>query len=256
MAAILIIGESGTGKSTSIRTLNNEETYIINVLDKPLPFRGSKSKYIQKKGGNYYATDDARLIYKIVKNIHYERRDIKNIIIDDFQYIMSNESIRRALETGYNKFSEIQQKSWSILDMICHLSRPDLNVFILSHSCCGEDGISRFKTIGNMLDKTIVIDGMFTYVIRSIVKEGQYRFEVKNNGLSTVKMPFGMFEENETDIENDLQLVLNKIKQYEKEDDNRSLFYDKGYFRSEGISNEPSFKEDSNCSQVSNNMND
>ena len=218
MSAILIIGDSGTGKSTSIRTLDPRETYIINVLDKPLPFKGHRSKYIKRQGGNYYSTDDPRLIHKIINTINNNRQEIKNVVIDDFQYIMSNESIRRSLEKGYDKFSEIQQKAWLILDMICHIPRQDLNFFILSHSFCGEDGINRFKTIGNMLDKTIIIDGMFTYVVRSIVKDGQYRFEIKNNGNSTVKMPMGMFSNNEVDIENDLQLILDKIKEYSEDD--------------------------------------
>src|SRR5665213_393234 len=100
--ASLIIGESGTGKSTSIRNLNPSETFIINVLNKPLPFKGYKSFYTKisadAKTGNYYSSDDYQRIEQLIKKVNAERPEIKTLIIDDFQYLMANEFMRRALE--------------------------------------------------------------------------------------------------------------------------------------------------------------
>src|SRR6266851_2709948 len=94
----LIMGESGTGKSTSIRNLNPKETFIINVLNKPLPFKGYKSNYTKLSAdgltGNYYSSDDYQAIERLVRKINNDRPEIKNLIIDDFQYLMANEFMR------------------------------------------------------------------------------------------------------------------------------------------------------------------
>jgi len=115
----LIIGESGTGKSTSIRNLNPEETFIINVLNKPLPFRGYKNQYkmVSADGatGNYYASNKYENIVLVINKINAKRLDIKTLIIDDFQYLMANEFMSRALERGYDKFSEIGKHAYDLL---------------------------------------------------------------------------------------------------------------------------------------------
>lgn len=131
----LIIGESGTGKSTSLRNLDPHETFIINVCNKPLPFRGYKSNYKtisswEDKEGNYYATDDYLKIIKLLRIIDKERPDIKNIIIDDFQYIMVEEFMNRVTEKGFDKFSEIGQHAWSIIKYCRHYEK------ILTASFC------------------------------------------------------------------------------------------------------------------------
>ena len=109
--AILILGESGTGKSTSIRTLNPDETFIVNVIGKPLPFKGAKSKYMPLSAdgltGNYYATDDTATIKRVISLIDKKRADIKTLVIDDFGYTITNSFMRKANQRGYERFIEI-----------------------------------------------------------------------------------------------------------------------------------------------------
>jgi len=210
---ILVIGESGSGKSTSIRNLDPKETFIINVLDKPLPFREACKNYkkITKDGmGNYYPTDD---FSKILKAIQYANDDsnIRNVIIDDFQYIMANEFMRRAGERGYDKFTEIGQHAWQIIEK-CAKSNEDMFFFIISHSEEDSSGKRKCKTIGRMLDDKITIEGMFTTVLHSIVSDGKYRFITQNDGSHIAKSPMGMFEKEF--IENDLSFVKERMLEY------------------------------------------
>lgn len=209
---ILVMGESGTGKSTSIRNLDHEETYIINVLDKPLPFKGFKSKYQQKEGGNYYASDSAPKILNVINNINNKRPNVKNLIIDDFQYIMANEYMRRATERGFDKFTEIGQAAWNIISE-CSKVREDLDVFILSHTESNDmTGKIKCKTIGKMIDNTITLEGMFTVVLHSMLKDEKYVFLTQHDGRHIAKSPLGMFED--IYISNDLLYVKQQIKSY------------------------------------------
>lgn len=215
-ATILIIGESGTGKSTSIRTLNPEETYIINVLDKPLPFKGFKHNYKEKDEkngikGNYYSSDNSANIIKCAKFVSSNRPDIKNLIIDDYQYVMANEFMRRALEKGYGKFAEIGKNGWEIILELGHL-RNDLDCFILSHSDVGDDGVSRCKTIGRMLNDKVVLEGMVTIVLHTVIIDGEHKFITNHDGSKTAKSPMGLFEDKL--IDNDLNFVKQKMAAY------------------------------------------
>src|SRR5688572_11804754 len=216
---ILIIGESGSGKSTSIRNLNPLETVIINVLDKPLPFKGFKKNYIktatEDKKVNYFATDEAAKIKAAIDKINTTRPEVKNIIIDDFQYIMANEFMRRALERGFDKFSEIGQKTW---DLIKHISqgREDINCFILSHSDTDQSGKIKCKTIGKMLDDKICVEGMFTIVLHALTSDNKYKFLTQNDGTHLAKSPLGMFKEKY--IDNDLLEINKAINEYFNED--------------------------------------
>jgi energy-coupling factor transporter ATP-binding protein EcfA2 len=216
---ILIIGESGSGKSTSIRNLNPLETVIINVLDKPLPFKGFKKNYIktaiEDKKVNYFATDEAAKIKAAIDKINTTRPEVKNIIIDDFQYIMANEFMRRALERGFDKFSEIGQKTW---DLIKHISqgREDINCFILSHSDTDQSGKIKCKTIGKMLDDKICVEGMFTIVLHALTSDNKYKFLTQNDGTHLAKSPLGMFKEKY--IDNDLLEINKAINDYFNDD--------------------------------------
>lgn len=209
--ATLIMGESGTGKSTSIRNLDHKETYIINVLNKPLPFKGFSKKYTAGKGGNYYASDNAERILKCIYHVSNERPEIKNLIIDDFQYIMGNEFMRKARERGYDKFTDIGQSAWKVINE-CTMSRPDLYCFILSHTETDNQGRSKCKTIGKMLDNVITIEGMFTVVLHSLVVDGEYKFLTQNNGINIAKSPMGMFDRDL--IDNDLLSIKQVMTEY------------------------------------------
>lgn len=213
----LIIGESGTGKSTSIRNLSPAETFIINVIGKPMPFRGFNKKYSSDMK-NYISTDD---YYKIVKTLsaiseNEKYKNIKNIIIDDFQYIMANEFMRRASEKGWEKFTEIGQHAFDVIEKCSNL-RKDLFVFILSHSEEGTNGKMKVKTIGKMLDEKITIEGMFTTVMHTIMVDGKYRFLTQSDGHHIAKSPMGMFDD--TYINNDLLEIKNVMIDYYEGDE-------------------------------------
>lgn len=221
--AIFIIGEIGSGKSSSIRTLNPEETFIINMSNKPLPFRGFRKKYFEKKMdengkeviGNYIHTDNKDTVISILHSIDKKRPHIKTIVIDDFQYSMSNEFFRRISEKGFDKFNYIGYIAWSILKEV-ELLRDDLDVFILSHSELKDDGNVRLKTIGRLVDEKFSPDGTVSCIFHAIVEEGSYRFLTQKRGNLVAKTPMGMFDE--LVIDNDLFYVKQKIQTYLNED--------------------------------------
>lgn len=216
---ILIIGESGSGKSTSIRNLNPEETFIINVLDKPLPFKGYKQKYVkankENPNGNYVASDNFESIVKVIQGVNNTRPEIKTLIIDDWQYTMCNEFMRRASEKGYERFTDIAKHAWSIVKELT-ACRDDLDCFVLTHSDIDAYGKSRPKTIGKMLDDKISIEGMFTICLHTIVIDSQYRFLTQGDASHIAKSPLGMFEDKY--IHNDLALVKEAMKHYYNEE--------------------------------------
>lgn len=203
----MVLGESGTGKSTSLRNLNPSEILLIQTVKKPLPFR-SKWSVLSKENpqGNIYQNDDADSICnamtKTSKNI---------IVIDDFQYVMSNEFMRRSNERGYDKFTDIGKNAWNIITLAANLP-PHKRVYILSHTDSNELGKIKAKTIGKMLDDKITLEGMFTIVFRTHLINEQYVFSTKNNGNDTVKTPVDMFAE--THIGNDLKEIDDVIVDY------------------------------------------
>lgn len=211
----IIIGESGTGKSTSIRNLDPTETFIINVLNKPLPFRGYKNKYTRVSSdgmtGNYYSSDNYDHIEIVIKKIDSKRPDIKTLIIDDFQYLMGNEFMRRALERGYDKFSEIGKHAHDLLRLLPVL-REDLDVFVLTHSEPNENGKMQIKTIGKMLNEKITIEGMFSMVLQTELMDGNYNFITQGDARHIAKSPMGMFDSK--NIPNDLAYVKTKMYEY------------------------------------------
>jgi len=214
----LIIGESGSGKSTSLRHLNHEETFIINVLDKPLPFRGYKSRYkpVTKDNpdGNYYATDDYNVILRCIKSVN-ERPELKVLVIDDFQYLLANEFMRRAAEKGFDRFTDIAQHAWLVIKELI-ATREDLYCFVLSHSESDNQGRMRCKTIGKMLEDKITLEGMFSTVLYAMVVDSEFKFLTQNDGFHISKSPLGMFEEKY--IDNDLSFVIHSMKNYFNEE--------------------------------------
>lgn len=221
---VLVIGQSGSGKSTSIRNLDPKSTFIINVLDKPLPFRGYKKNYhpirskLDEEGkktgsyeGNYLSTDDWDLIVKTIWIIDSQRPDITTLIIDDWQYILAYEFMRRVGEKGFDKFSELANHGWQTINA-CMNTRANLTSFILAHSDMDNTGRSKCKTIGKMLDEKITIEGLFTTVLHSRVIDGQYLFQTQYDGEHLAKSPMEMFQSNL--IPNDLLLVKEAVENY------------------------------------------
>lgn len=207
--ATMILGESGTGKSTSLRNMKADQVLLIQALKKPLPFRSKDWAYRDKEkapNGNVFVLDDSEQIIHVMRNT---KRKI--IVLDDFQYILANEFMRRSAEVGFTKFSEIGKHAWDILMAAGDLA-DDVRVYILSHTETTETGKVKVKTIGKMLDDKITLEGMLTIVLRTSVVNGNYLFSTRNNGSDTVKSPMGLFED-ET-IENDLAAVDAAIQEY------------------------------------------
>ncbi|MDP8078370.1 ATP-binding protein [Phocoenobacter skyensis] len=210
--ATLILGESGTGKSASLRNLDPEKVLLIQVVPKPLPFKSTGWKVIQKdeKGkysdGNILVTDNADLICNAIMK---SKKDI--IIIDDYQYIMANEFMRRGSEKGFDKFTEIGVHGWQVVDCASK-AHTEKRVYILAHTQSDDLGKIKIKTIGKMVDEKITLEGLFTICLRTQVGGGEYKFSTQNNGSDTVKSPIGLFQESE--IDNDLNLVDNAICDY------------------------------------------
>lgn len=214
---ILIIGESGTGKSTSIRNLNPEETFIIQVVGKSLPFKGWRKKYTpiskENTGGNLFISDNVAKINKTINHVSNEMEHIKTVIIDDANYIMSNDLMKKATIKGFDKFNEIAANFFGLLEGI-GFYRQDLNIVFFAHSETKDDGRTGVKTAGKMLDNQFSIPGLFTYVFETRVDKGNYQFMTQNNGNNCAKSPMGAFEDML--IPNDLEYVVGKIKEYEE----------------------------------------
>ncbi len=205
----LILGESGTGKTTSLRNLDPAHTLLIQAIPKPLPFRNGWKPV--KDGGNIIVSDQSSVIVNAMKKT---TREV--IVIDDFQYQMSNEFMRRVTdkETGnaaFAKYNEIARSAWDILTAASSLA-DNKRVYILSHTQTDESGRIKIKTIGKLLDEKITIEGLVTIVLRTSVVNGNYLFSTKNNGHDTTKSPMGLFDDEL--IENDLAKVDAAIFNY------------------------------------------
>lgn len=212
---IVVLGESGTGKSTSIRNLNPEETYIINVLSKPLPIKGYKSKYNRDKK-NLFEIDKYEKIMECVSVINDERPHIKTIIIDDFSFLMNNEFMRSCQKKGFDKFTDMAVNVFNILEL-CKSLRPDLFCYIMCHTEKDHAGIIKPKTVGKMTGDYVGISERVSVVLHTQVVDGKYRFLTQNDGICVAKSPIGMF--NDMLVDNDLAQVRDAIESYYNDDE-------------------------------------
>jgi len=220
MSAVLIIGSSGSGKSTSIRTLDAKTTFIISVLDKPLPFKGFKKLYKPISGwndteGNYFVSDDWSRIVKCIQMVDKCRPDITTIILDDWQYILSHEFMKRSSERGYEKYSDIGFHGWSTM-VAMNNTRPTLTGFVLAHNDTDSVGVSTLKTIGKLLSEKMSIEGIFSTCLHTRVVDGRFCFQTQHDGDRMARSPMGMFDD--ALIDNDLQYVKDKIESYFNEE--------------------------------------
>lgn len=197
---VLVLGESGTGKSASMRNFKKGEIAVINVAGKPLPFKTKLDSV---------TTDTYSEIKQHLKNL--TKNKVTKIVIDDAQYLMANEFMRRATERGFDKFTEIAQNFWSLVNAVKELPN-DVIVYFMAHIERDANGNEKIKTIGKLLDEKITVEGMFTIVLKTNVNDGQYSFVTQNNGHDTVKSPIGMFPAYL--IDNDLKYVDEKIRNY------------------------------------------
>ena len=222
---IAIVGESGTGKSTSLRNLNPEETFIISTTGKPLPFRGWKKKYAPIKvgadgiSGNYFTSSKWDQIMKILQIVDKKMPHIKQVIVDDFQYVLSYEFVDRATEVGYTKFTELAQHAMEIL-RYAEKMRDDCKMIFLTHSENVGDAMNPkyvIKTVGKLLAEKVTLEGLFTYIFFTRVSEGtdgrmEYKLLTNSDGTCVAKTSLGMFEEME--IDNDLNEIIKVIDEY------------------------------------------
>lgn len=193
----MVIGQSGTGKSTSLRNFNPNEVAVINVSGKPMPF---------KSGIKSYNTDDYT---KIAEAIAATERKI--IVIDDASYLLVGEFMRRLKDVGYQKFNDMAGNFYNLVKMCASLPE-DKTVYFLGHIDTDANGDEKFKTVGKLLDEKVTLEGLFTIVLKAVVTDGHYQFSTQNNGHDTVKSPMGMF--TNPLIDNDLKLVDNAIREF------------------------------------------
>lgn len=204
----VILGESGSGKSASLRNMNPAETLLIQVVKKPLPFRSKGWSYLSKDNptGNMIVSDDWVVIGAMMR-----KTKRKVIVVDDFQYVLANEFMRRSDERGYDKFTEIAKHAWELFN--CANTLPDdVRVYLMSHTQTNDQGDIKLKTIGKMLDEKITPEGLFTIVLRTVVTDKDYFFSTRNNGHDTVKSPIGLFDSER--VPNDLSVIDAQISSY------------------------------------------
>lgn len=204
----MILGQSGTGKTTSLRNLNPADVLLIQCIKKPLPFRatGWKTRLTLKSEGNVIQTSDPVVIEKCLRQ---SRAEI--VVIDDYQSVMVNQLMDRSSEKGYDKFTDIAKGAWNVFNAAGDLAEHR-RVYILAHTQTDDFGQTRMKTVGKMVDQTLVPEGYFTIVLRTEVINGNYKFATQTNGQDCCKSPMGMFPDMH--IDNDLAMVDKEISSF------------------------------------------
>lgn len=216
-----IVGATGTGKSTSIKHLDPKETYIINTAKKELPFKGAEKLYnVDSK--NYKEVDDIVEITRLLKTLSEKAPHIKNVVIEDSNYMMAFRMADKANEVGFQKFTVLAKDMVDLFREARRL-RDDLKIFYFTHPETVEDSGEivgyKMKTSGKMLDNQIVLEGLFTICLYTHVDEAKdgtasYSFVTNRYKKYPAKSPDGMF--TDIKIPNNLQLVVNTIDEYYK----------------------------------------
>jgi len=194
---VLILGESGSGKTASLRNFNENEIGIFNVAGKPLPFR----KKLPKVNNATYA--------EIIKGLKLGK--VKTYVIDDSQYLMAFEMFDKAKETGYNKFTDVALNFRNLIDFIIKGTPDDYIVYFLHHTETTDTGKIKAKTSGKMLDNQLTLEGLFSIVLLCKTDGKEHCFETQSDGYTTCKSPMEMFE---LKIDNDLKQVDEIIRNY------------------------------------------
>lgn len=201
---VLILGESGSGKSTALRNFAPEEVGIFNVAGKPLPFRKKLKKV------DYAGYDTIR------KSLAKPR--LKTYVIDDSQYLMAFEELDRARESGYTKFTEMALNFSGLVRSIITDLPEDVIVYFLHHTETTDTGRIKAKTVGKMIDSKLTLEGLFAIVLLCEADSSGHHFVTQSDGFTTAKSPMDMFP---AQIDNDLKLVDDTIRAYYWGDDNK-----------------------------------
>lgn len=200
---VLILGKSGSGKTTSLRNFQRGEIGIINVLGKQLPFNSNLGMLV---------TDD----YTVIKTNMLQAKRVKSFFIDDAGYLITNAFMRghgggkgNAVFELYNSLAD---NFWNLILFISNELPKDMIVYLAMHEDKNEFGDVKPKTIGKLLDDKVCVEGMFTIVIRSLKEDGKYLFVTQTDGYDVTKTPLGMFEYEKVD--NDLKIVDQRIRSF------------------------------------------
>ena len=195
---VLILGESGSGKSTSLRNFEPEEVSVFNVAGKPLPFR----KRLPVKSTSDYAA---------IEGLMQASRK-KSFVIDDSQYLLCFESFAKAKETGYGKYTDMALHFYNLVQFVIRQLPPDVIVYFLHHTeTDGNTGKIKAKTLGKMLDNQLTVEGLFSVVLMCFTDGKKHVFITQSDGTTTAKSPMEMFP---PEIDNDLRLVDQSIRDY------------------------------------------
>lgn len=200
---VLIIGKSGSGKSTSMRNcIGNEDWNLIRVLNKPLPFKGKI---------NGWSTDDYQTVMKCLA-----QSKAKNIVLDDAGYLITNMFMSKHSSAGagngvFTLYNQIGDHFWNLIQYIVKLPEDKI-VYVIMHEDINDFGQIKPKTIGKLLDEKVCIEGMFTIVLRCIEESGKHLFVTQSADGAVSKSPIGMFED--LTIDNDLLIVEKAIREY------------------------------------------
>lgn len=194
---VLILGESGSGKTASLRNFEKGEIGIFNVANKPLPFR----KKLDVLNGAWYNTITASL----------NQHKLKAYAIDDSQYLLCFDLFNRSKETGYQKFTDMAMSFYSLIQTVIRSTPNDTIVYFLHHTQRDESGHIKAKTIGKMLDEKLTVEGLFSIVLICETDGIKHSFITQSDGLTTAKSPMDMFP---PEIDNDLKAVDTEIREY------------------------------------------
>ncbi len=200
---VMLIGKSGSGKSSSMRNFSHDELALINVNKKPLPFKGS-----------FDSTLETTQYDPIMKAIGQTQK--KAIVIDDAGYLITNQFMSGHRDNKGNAvfelYNSLADNFYSLIKFCLERVDKDKVVYFVMHEDKNDFGETKPKTIGKLLDEKVCIEGLFTIVLRAECEDGQYVFHTKTDGLDVTKSPIGMFEDEK--IENDLKEVDKKIREY------------------------------------------
>lgn len=194
---VMILGASGSGKSTSLRNFEPDEVGIFNVAGKPLPF---KKKLPLINNASYGQ------ILKVLSN-----PQLKKYVIDDSQYLMAFESFDHAKDTGYGKFTNMALNFRNLIDFVIRKVPDNCIVYFLHHTEVTDDGRIKAKTLGKMLDNQLTVEGLFSIVLLCQIEGMEHFFITNSDGSNTAKSPMDMFE---LKIPNDLKFVDTTIRKY------------------------------------------
>lgn len=205
----MIIGTSGSGKTTSLEKLDPKQTFYIDADGKGLSWKGWRKQY-NKENKNYFQCDVPEQIFSLMQTIDEKQKQIKFLVIDTLNGCMVADEMRRAKEKAYDKWMDLAQSVYNIVDY-SNKMRDDLTVILIGHTQTSDDGFTCMLTNGRKLNKICLESKMTTVLVSRINDNGEYVFETRAKN-STAKTPRGAFDTDE--IPNDITIVIDALKDF------------------------------------------